>query len=98
MIARLIHACLANRAPVLMAAALLAAVGVWSVRNTPLDALPASPTPVIVRTQWAGQPPQVVEDQITYPLATTLLSVPGVATVRALLHVRGFLRLHPVRR
>lgn len=84
MIARLIHACIANRALVLMAAALLAAVGVWSVRNTPLDALPdLSDTQVIVRTQWAGQPPQVVEDQITYPLATTLLSVPGVATVRA---------------
>ena len=83
MIARLIHACLANRALVLMAAALLAAIGVWSVRHTPLDALPdLSDTQVIVRTQWAGQPPQVVEDQITYPLATTLLSVPGVTSVR----------------
>jgi Cu(I)/Ag(I) efflux system membrane protein CusA/SilA len=83
-IARLIHACIANRALVLMAAAILAAIGVWSVRAIPLDALPdLSDTQVIVRTQWAGQPPQVIEDQITYPLATTMLSVPGVETVRA---------------
>lgn len=84
MIARLIHLCIGNRALVLMLAALLAAIGVWSVRQTPLDALPdLSDTQVIVRTQWAGQPPQVIEDQITYPLATTLLAVPGVETVRA---------------
>jgi len=83
-IARLIHLCIGNRALVLMLAALLAAIGVWSVRQTPLDALPdLSDTQVIVRTQWAGQPPQVIEDQITYPLATTLLAVPGVETVRA---------------
>jgi Cu(I)/Ag(I) efflux system membrane protein CusA/SilA len=56
MIARLIHACIANRVLVLVAAALLAVVGIWSVKNTPLDALPdLSDTQVIIRTQWAGQ-------------------------------------------
>jgi Cu(I)/Ag(I) efflux system membrane protein CusA/SilA len=83
MIARLIHACIANRVLVLMAAALLAIAGVWSVSRTPLDALPdLSDTQVIIRTQWPGQTPRIVEDQVTYPLATTMLSVPGVKAVR----------------
>lgn len=83
MIARLIHACIANRALVLVAALLLAVVGIWSVKNTPLDALPdLSDTQVIIRTQWAGQTPRIIEDQVTYPLATTMLSVPGVKAVR----------------
>lgn len=83
MIARLIHACIANRVLVLVAAALLAVVGIWSVKNTPLDALPdLSDTQVIIRTQWAGQTPRIIEDQVTYPLATTMLSVPGVKAVR----------------
>ncbi|RXD73751.1 efflux RND transporter permease subunit, partial [Xanthomonas perforans] len=63
--------------------ALLAVVGIWSVKNTPLDALPdLSDTQVIIRTQWAGQTPRIIEDQVTYPLATTMLSVPGVKAVR----------------
>ena len=83
MIARLIHASIANRVLVLMAAALLAVAGLWSVRPTPLDALPdLSDTQVIIRTQWPGQTPRIVEDQVTYPLATTMLSVPGVKAVR----------------
>jgi len=83
MIARLIHACIANRVLVLMAAVLLAVAGVWSVSRTPLDALPdLSDTQVIIRTQWPGQTPRIVEDQVTYPLATTMLSVPGVKAVR----------------
>ena len=83
MIARLIRACIANRGLVLLAAALLAVAGVWSVRHTPLDALPdLSDTQVIIRTQWPGQTPRIVEDQVTYPLATTMLSVPGVKAVR----------------
>ncbi len=83
MIARLIHACIANRVLVLMVAVLLAALGIWSVRHTPLDALPdLSDTQVIIRTQWSGQPPRIIEDQVTYPLATTMLSVPGVKSVR----------------
>ena len=83
MIARLIQACIANRVLVLIAAALLAVAGVWSVSRTPLDALPdLSDTQVIIRTQWPGQTPRIVEDQVTYPLATTMLSVPGVKAVR----------------
>ncbi|KOB10699.1 cation transporter [Xanthomonas arboricola] len=83
MIARLIRICIANRALVLIAAALLAIAGLLSARHTPLDALPdLSDTQVIIRTQWAGQTPRIVEDQVTYPLATTMLSVPGVKAVR----------------
>ncbi|MEO5829853.1 MAG: CusA/CzcA family heavy metal efflux RND transporter [Rhodanobacter sp.] len=84
MIAALIRAAIANRVFVLLAALVLAAVGLFSVMRTPLDALPdLSDTQVIIRTSWAGQSPQVVEDQVTYPLATTMLSVPGARTVRA---------------
>ncbi|MEO7067910.1 MAG: CusA/CzcA family heavy metal efflux RND transporter [Rhodanobacter sp.] len=84
MIAALIRAAIANRVFVLFAALVLAAAGVFSVIHTPVDALPdLSDTQVIIRTSWAGQSPQVVEDQITYPLATTMLSVPGAKTVRA---------------
>ena len=83
MIARIIRASIANRALVLMAAVLLAAAGLWSVLHTPLDALPdLSDTQVIIRTEWPGQAPRIVEDQVTYPLTTTMLSVPGVRTVR----------------
>lgn len=83
MIARLIRASIANRALVLMAAMLLAAAGLWSMLHTPLDALPdLSDTQVIIRTEWPGQTPRIVEDQVTYPLTTTMLSVPGVTAVR----------------
>ena len=83
MIARLIHACLARRGLVLLAALALAVAGLWAVARTPLDALPdLSDTQVIIRTQWPGQTPRIVEDQVTYPLTTTLLSVPGVTAVR----------------
>ncbi|HST27161.1 MAG TPA: CusA/CzcA family heavy metal efflux RND transporter [Rudaea sp.] len=83
MIARLIHWSIVNRVPILLAALTLAAAGVYSLRQTPVDALPdLSDTQVIIRTSWPGQSPQLVEDQITYPLATTMLSVPGARTVR----------------
>ena len=83
MIARLIRASIANRLFVLVAAIALAAAGVWSVARTPLDALPdLSDTQVIIRTEWPGQTPRIVEDQVTYPLTTTMLSVPGVKAVR----------------
>ena len=83
MIARIIRGSIANRALVLMAAVLLAVAGLWSLRHTPLDALPdLSDTQVIIRTEWAGQTPRIIEDQVTYPLATTMLSVPGVRAVR----------------
>ncbi len=83
MIAGVIRASVANRALVLMATALLAAWGLWSLSRLPLDALPdLSDTQVIVRTAWPGQTPRLIEDQVTYPLATTMLSVPGVKAVR----------------
>ncbi len=83
MIARLIHWSIANRFLVLIATVLLAAWGVVSVLRTPLDALPdLSDTQVIIRTTWPGQAPQLVENQVTYPLTTTMLSVPGARVVR----------------
>ncbi|MBN0741781.1 efflux RND transporter permease subunit, partial [Pseudomonas aeruginosa] len=83
MIARLIHWSISNRFLVLIATVLLAAWGVVSLVRTPLDALPdLSDTQVIIRTTWPGQAPQLVENQVTYPLATTMLSVPGARVVR----------------
>jgi Cu(I)/Ag(I) efflux system membrane protein CusA/SilA len=82
-IAALIRWSLGNRFLVLMAAGLLAALGVVALLRTPLDALPdLSDTQVIVRTSWPGQAPQIVENQVTYPLTTTMLSVPGAKAVR----------------
>ncbi|HMM67071.1 MAG TPA: CusA/CzcA family heavy metal efflux RND transporter, partial [Dokdonella sp.] len=84
MIERLIHWSLGNRFLVLVAAAALTVVGSITVMRTPLDALPdLSDTQVILRTSWPGQSPQIVEDQVTYPLSTTMMSVPGATTVRA---------------
>ncbi|HXG28518.1 MAG TPA: efflux RND transporter permease subunit [Nevskiales bacterium] len=83
MIAKLIHWSVHNRFLVLLATALLTAWGLYATANTPLDAIPdLSDTQVIVRTVYPGQAPQVVEDQVTYPLTTTLLSVPQAKTVR----------------
>ncbi|MFC4764674.1 efflux RND transporter permease subunit [Dyella koreensis] len=83
MIGALIRSAIAHRVLVLLAAVLLAAIGVFSTLHTPIDALPdLSDTQVIIRTNWPGQSPQIVEDQVTYPLATTMLSVPGAKTVR----------------
>ena len=83
MIAALIRWSVVNRFLVLIATAFLIAAGVWSVIKTPLDALPdLSDTQVIVRTPFPGKAPQVVEDLVTYPMTTTMLSVPGAKTVR----------------
>ena len=83
MIAALIRASVRARFLVLMAAVALAAAGLWAVRTTPVDALPdLSDVQVIIRTSYPGQAPQIVENQVTYPLATTMLSVPGARTVR----------------
>ncbi|MCE4537583.1 CusA/CzcA family heavy metal efflux RND transporter [Pelomonas sp. P7] len=83
MIAALIRWSVANRFLVLLAAAGLAAAALFAVAGTPVDALPdLSDTQVIVRTSYAGKPPQVVEDLVTYPLTTSLLGVPGARTVR----------------
>ena len=83
MIAALIRWSVANRFLVLLAAVFVAVAGVWAVRTTPLDAIPdLSDTQVIIRTTYPGQAPQIVEDQVTYPLTTTMLSVPGAKVVR----------------
>ena len=83
MIARVIRWSIANRFYVLVAAVGVAFWGVWSMMRTPLDALPdLSDVQVIIRTTYPGQAPQIVENQVTYPLATTMLSVPGARVVR----------------
>jgi copper/silver efflux system protein len=83
MLASLIRWSIQNRFLVLMGTLLLTAWGVHATFSTPLDALPdLSDTQVIIRTEFPGQAPQVVEDQVTYPLTTTMLSVPGARSVR----------------
>jgi Cu(I)/Ag(I) efflux system membrane protein CusA/SilA len=83
MIARLILWSIANRFLVLLASLGLAAWGVWATLHTPVDAIPdLSDTQVIIRTTWPGQAPQIVENQVTYPLTTTMMSVPGAKVVR----------------
>lgn len=83
MIALLIRWSIANRFLVLMATLFIAAAGIWAINTTPVDALPdLSDVQVIVRTSYPGQAPQIVENQVTYPLTTTMLSVPGAQTVR----------------
>ena len=83
MIARLIDWSARNGLMVLIASIIVAAIGVWAVINTPLDAIPDLSDPeVIVYTEYPGQGPQVVEDQVTYPLTTALLEVPKSTVVR----------------
>ncbi|QHI87645.1 efflux RND transporter permease subunit [Klebsiella sp. MPUS7] len=83
MIAAVIRWSLRNRLLVLLATLIMAAWGVWSIQQAPLDALPdLSDTQVIIRVNYPGKAPQIVEDQVTYPLTTTMLSVPGAKTVR----------------
>jgi Cu(I)/Ag(I) efflux system membrane protein CusA/SilA len=82
-IARLIRWSIANRLLVLMTTGVVVAGGLFAVRSTPVDALPdLSDVQVIIRTSFPGQAPQIVENQVTYPLSTTMLSVPGARTVR----------------
>lgn len=83
MIAKLIRWSIANRFLVLLATVGMTAWGIWSLSRTPLDAIPdLSDVQVIIRTSYPGQAPQIVENQVTYPLTTTMLSVPGAKTVR----------------
>ena len=83
MIANLIRWSIHNRLLVLLATVMVSAWGVWAMFRTPLDAIPdLSDVQVIIRTDYPGQAPQIVENQVTYPLATTMLSVPGAKTVR----------------
>jgi Cu(I)/Ag(I) efflux system membrane protein CusA/SilA len=83
MIAYVIRWSVANRFLILLGTLFIIGAGVWAVRNTPLDAIPdLSDVQVIVYTDYPGQAPQVVEDQVTYPLTTALLTVPKSKTVR----------------
>ena len=83
MIAAIIRWSVANRLLILLATLFAVAWGIWSVKNTAVDALPdLSDVQVIIRTPYPGQAPQIVENQVTYPLTTTMLSVPGAKTVR----------------
>src|SRR5256714_5829773 len=84
MISRLIDWCAANRFLVFTAVALLTFAGIWSMQHVPLDALPdISDVQVIVHTPWPGQPPNLIEDQVTYPIVSSLLAAPHVKAVRA---------------
>ncbi|WP_350609275.1 efflux RND transporter permease subunit, partial [Pseudoalteromonas sp. 41-MNA-CIBAN-0057] len=72
-----------NRFFVILATLILIGGGLFSIKNTPVDALPdLSDVQVIIKTNYPGQAPQVVQDQVTYPLTTAMLSVPGAVTVR----------------
>src|SRR6185312_13496363 len=84
MIARVIEWCTRNLFLVFTAIVLVIAAGVWSMARIPLDALPdISDVQVIIHTPWAGEPPNIIEDQVTYPIVTTMLAAPHVKAVRA---------------
>lgn len=83
MIESIIRWSIMNRLFVLLLTAVVVAAGIYSVKKTPIDAIPdLSDIQVIIKTSYPGQAPQVVEDQVTYPLTTAMLSVPGAVTVR----------------
>ncbi|MBT8126886.1 MAG: CusA/CzcA family heavy metal efflux RND transporter [Gammaproteobacteria bacterium] len=83
MIARIIEWSINNRFMVLMLTAIIVGLGIYSIKNIPLDAIPdLSDVQVIIKTSYPGQAPQVVEDQVTYPLTTAMLSVPKAINVR----------------
>ena len=83
MIEAIIRWSVGNRFFVLLATMMLVGVGLYAVKNTPVDAIPdLSDVQVIIKTNYPGQAPQVVQDQVTYPLTTAMLSVPGAVTVR----------------
>src|SRR5712671_4203874 len=84
MISRIIEWCAKNRFLVFTSVLLLVLAGIWSIKHIPLDALPdISDVQVIIHTSWAGEPPDVIEDQVTYPIVTSLLAAPHVKAVRA---------------
>ena len=83
MIERTIDWCNENRFLVFIAAAALVFGGIWSLHQIPLDALPdISDVQVIIHTEWMGQPPNIIEDQVTYPIVTAMLAAPHVKAVR----------------
>jgi Cu(I)/Ag(I) efflux system membrane protein CusA/SilA len=84
MLSRVIETCAHNRFLVFTTILLLTLGGIWSLQRVPLDALPdISDVQVVVHTAWAGQPPDLIEDQVTYPIVTTFLAAPHVKAVRA---------------
>lgn len=84
MISRIIESCEQNRFLVFTGTLLLTLAGIWSLRHVPLDALPdISDVQVIIRSEWEGAPPNIIEDQVTYPIVTSLLAAPHVKAVRA---------------
>ncbi len=84
MIARILRWCAANRFLVFTGTVLVIAAGIWSIRHIPINALPdISDVEVVIHTRWAGEPPTIIEDQVTYPIVTTLLAAPRVKAVRA---------------
>ncbi len=84
MIARVIEWCAHNRFLVFTGVLMLTLAGIWSMGHIPLDALPdISDVEVIIHTNWEGEPPNIIEDQVTYPIVTALLAVPNVKAVRA---------------
>ena len=84
MISRIIEWCAHNRFLVFTGVALLVLAGIWSLGHIPLDALPdISDVQVIIHTNWEGEPPSIIEDQVTYPIVTALLAAPRVKAVRA---------------
>jgi len=84
MIARVIEWCARNRFLVFTGVLMLTLAGIWSMGHIPLDALPdISDVEVIIHTNWEGEPPNIIEDQVTYPIVTALLAAPSVKAVRA---------------
>jgi Cu(I)/Ag(I) efflux system membrane protein CusA/SilA len=84
MIGRIIEWCAHNRFLVFTGVLLLTAAGIWSIGHIPLDALPdISDVEVIIHTNWEGEPPNIIEDQVTYPIVAALLAAPNVKAVRA---------------
>jgi Cu(I)/Ag(I) efflux system membrane protein CusA/SilA len=83
-ISRIIEWCAHNRFLVFTGVFLLTLAGIWSMGHIPLDALPdISDVQVIIHTNWEGEPPNIIEDQVTYPIVTALLAAPRVKAVRA---------------
>ena len=84
MLSKIIELCARNRFLVFTAVLFLTLAGIWSLKHVPIDALPdISDVEVIVHTSWAGEPPDVIEDQVTYPIVTSFLAAPHVKAVRA---------------
>ncbi len=90
MIGRIIEICAKNRMMVFIAVIFLVLGGLWSLKNVPLDAVPdLSDVQVIVYTEWPGRSPDLIEDQVTYPIVSAFISAPRVKNVRGFTDSRG---------